>query len=89
MNDLTKFKRLAAWAQKSGAKSVKWGDFEIEFQGSPPPALPLRDPGPVVASASASAGSDSKPAPDPVPTLDDFNKWIYSDSDPHEPIEQH
>ena len=53
MNDLTKFKRLAAWAQKSGAKSVKWGDFEIEFQGSPPPALPLRDPGPVVASATA------------------------------------
>ena len=60
--DLKEFKRIAAYARKSGIKKCKVGDIEIEFNEQPIRKAIIDDP--VVPQFRE-------------PTLDDINKYIY------------
>jgi hypothetical protein len=87
MTDLKDAKRLIAYARKVGAKSLRWGDLEIEFHA--PGVIPPRQRGSVDASAK---GSEPTPltAPEAPPTLDQINEYIYGKShNSDEPLEPH
>lgn len=65
-------KALIAYAQKRGLKSLKFGDLEVVFNDSviyqkarKPKLVPIE--------------SSGRPAPPPEPTLDEINRYIYSD----------
>lgn len=75
--DFREFKKLVIFAQKRGAKRVRGGDFELEFEhaGFTPPKF----------TEPAPADRQSRPAPPPDPSLEQIQNWIHESSDdPHE-----
>lgn len=75
--DFREFKKLVAFAQRRGAKRVRGGDFEVEFEHAGVPSRP---------NEKTQAERESKPVPVPQPTLEEIQNWIHAaNGDPHEP----
>lgn len=78
MTDLREFKKIVAYARKSGAKRIKVGEIEVEFNDIAPFLNKPDTPAP--------ADKQAVPSGPPEPTLQQIQAWIHqNDDEAHEP----